>query len=66
MRPVLRFVIALAFLVTAGVAAAVTRHVPAEFASIQTAVDASAAGDEVVVAAGIYVEQVVLTSARPR
>lgn len=39
-----------------------TLHVPADHATIQAAVDASAPGDTVQVAAGLYEEQVVITT----
>jgi hypothetical protein len=49
--PVLSILVALAT-----PARAVTRHVPAEFTTIQAALDASTAGDEVLVAPGTYAD----------
>jgi hypothetical protein len=46
--------------VLAGAAVARTLNVPAAFATIQSAIDASDAGDLVLVAAGVYEEQIVL------
>src|SRR5262249_19272755 len=40
----------------------VTRHVPADYPNIQTAVDAAAPGDLVLVDKGIYVEAVFVTT----
>jgi hypothetical protein len=62
MRHFTPFVGALAFLVTASAAVAATRHVPGEFASIQSAIDASSHGDEVRVSEGSYHGQIVLKS----
>ncbi len=52
-----RFVVAAAFLL-ATVPAQTTRHVPAQHATIQAAIVASANGDTVLVAPGVYLERI--------
>ena len=42
--------------------AAAARHVPADFATLQAAIDASAVGDTVLAAPGVYAERVQLSS----
>src|SRR5262245_25818126 len=49
-------------LLLAPLAAAGTLHVPQDFATIQAAVDASVAGDTVVVHKGVYAEAVIVSS----
>ncbi len=53
---VLKQVLALSCLATAPVSWAVDRHVPADFATIQAALDAALNGDRVIVAPGRYYE----------
>lgn len=43
-------------------ATGVTRHVPKDYPNIQTAVDAAAPGDMVLVAEGVYKEEVIVTT----
>ncbi|MBD3161777.1 MAG: hypothetical protein GF328_06695, partial [Candidatus Latescibacteria bacterium] len=47
---------------SAHLALGATLHVPGTYATIQAAVDASSPGDEIVIAAGTYEEQVVITT----
>ncbi len=47
-----------AFVVTAGTAFAATINVPADYATVQAAIDAAVDGDTVMVAAGDYVENI--------
>ena len=52
--------LAAALVMAVGAPASAARRVPAEFASLQSAIDASATGDTVLVAAGTYNERVML------
>jgi polygalacturonase len=57
MRIVLSLLLALA-VDAAATARASTRHVPADYPTIQSAIDAAANGDTVLVAPGTYVERI--------
>ncbi|RKX29245.1 MAG: hypothetical protein DRP71_16515 [Verrucomicrobia bacterium] len=58
----LRGIVLVLFLVTfAAAATAETLLVPSQYATIQSAVDVAAPGDEIVVSAGLYEEQLVIT-----
>ena len=52
----------LALMVSAVSGSAAVLHVPADYPTIQGAVDAAASGDEIRIAAGTYTEQVVIAS----
>jgi|GEM_PF-2924874 len=60
MKRVLLAVVGL--LVTAAAASAGTKYVPSQYPTIQSAVNASAPGDTIVVAAGVYSEHVVIST----
>jgi hypothetical protein len=49
-------------LASAVIGRAATIHVPADYATIQAAVDAAASGDEIQIAPGVYTNQVVITN----
>ena len=49
-------------LASAVVGRAAVIHVPAEYATIQAAVDAASSGDEIQIAPGVYTNQVVITN----